>query len=386
MPLTLARYNVLAGVLAGDTELFGTAAPLLYRFDRGAWTGLGGVAVPAPTAAVMTEALRSGLATSSGRLRESFIAVPELDAVVRVDAAALRRIGSEALRRRVATAAHAAAQHFKATHHDLTGLINRAECNRVLLDRLAGMSEVGAGRAVGVVALDIDHFKQINDTFGHHYGDTVLRALATRIERVLLDRAPATGCDLIPAHPSGEEFLIVVSGPFVTAGQRAIAEAIRQGIAAQPLPTAAEWAALDRGGDAEDLPEQSLRHVTVSLGFSHRVGPVAKEAVAELGFALKREADIALYRAKATGRNRSVAFEEVIQRYGRVLEHHADTDIVAIDLGRQVAVSVGQGIPGLSPDLRRRAAFHRRRRPDPAQARRLPAGVLRPDRGVRRPE
>lgn len=154
----------------------------------------------------------------------------------------------------------------------LTGLANR----RAFLAR-AHETLARAGRddlPVSVAMLDIDHFKAINDRFGHDVGDRVLQAVAARV-RALVE--PEDG---VAARFGGEEFALLLPDAPVAAAQR-LAERLRAALEA----TAVEAA----GGPVR---------FTASLGVDRwRGGADSVEA------ALKR-ADEALYRAKAAGRNR----------------------------------------------------------------------------------
>ncbi|MEE2525132.1 PleD family two-component system response regulator [Hyphobacterium sp. HN65] len=159
----------------------------------------------------------------------------------------------------------------------LTGLNNR----RYLSSRLQQASELVASgeMAASVVIADLDHFKRVNDTYGHDAGDAVLVEFAERVRKQLraIDLAARFG---------GEEFVVLMPEASL-ADARIGAERLRNAIAEQPfrLP-----------GDAGVL------NVTVSIG-------VAQIAPGEDGDSVLRRADEALYRAKASGRNRVVADE-----------------------------------------------------------------------------
>ena len=149
----------------------------------------------------------------------------------------------------------------------LTGLYNR----RYLTDRLGRHEDQTSGRPTGLMMIDLDHFKNINDTYGHPAGDAVLRATASLIA------AAVRGTDLI-ARYGGEEFVVLL--PDTTTEQtRVIAEAIRQRVAESPVA---------HGG--QSIP------VTASIGVAGHDGRPAVP--------LLEPADQALYEAKAQGRNR----------------------------------------------------------------------------------
>ncbi|MBI5691823.1 MAG: GGDEF domain-containing response regulator [Verrucomicrobia bacterium] len=166
-----------------------------------------------------------------------------------------------------------------ATRDELTGLLNRREFERVLNEE-----EERARRfqhPLGLVMVDIDHFKSVNDTHGHAVGDEVLREVARRVagEVRSVDRAMRYG---------GEELALVLVQSDSAAAEdvaRRVCAAVRR----EPVRVS--------GGRA-------LR-VTVSAGFAafpHDAGS---------GPQLLNAADKALYAAKAQGRDRAVAFGEV---------------------------------------------------------------------------
>lgn len=176
------------------------------------------------------------------------------------------------------TAAEAAHEvlRFQATHDGLTGLYNRSEA-LVFLEREISRS-ARKHEPVSVLMLDIDHFKQINDTYGHFSGDDVLRIVA----RTLKDAVRAY--DLV-ARYGGEEFLIVLSG-CAEEGTRHFAERIRATIAGTPIAVGAK----------------ELR-VTASIG------AVSADSVPSQRELLLR-ADEALYQAKNAGRNCVVTWKK----------------------------------------------------------------------------
>lgn len=130
-----------------------------------------------------------------------------------------------------------------------------------------------------VLLVDLDHFKQINDRFGHAVGDRVLRAVAATLGDV------ARHADDV-VRLGGEEFLVVLRGASVAAGAR-VAERARTAIAAMRLTD-------EQGGEVS---------ITASIG-------VASKKPDETRDALIARADAAMYRAKAAGRDRVVVDHE----------------------------------------------------------------------------
>lgn len=160
----------------------------------------------------------------------------------------------------------------------LTGLANRRHFRSVLereIDRVAR-----SGEAALLLMLDIDHFKEVNDTYGHQAGDMVLQAVAQTLTTCVRPM------DTL-ARYGGEEFAVVLpacQGPF---GQ-VVAERIRRAVEATVVQV---------------TPGKELR-VTISIG-----GAFALQWVRSTTTLWTDRADLQLYRAKAAGRNR-VCIEE----------------------------------------------------------------------------
>lgn len=195
-------------------------------------------------------------------------------AVVLAKVAAINLIGAEmrkalsASNERLATALTQVRELSE--RDELTGLQNRRSILVQLGEERARFAR--GGQAFGVAILDIDHFKQVNDRFGHSTGDNVLRAFAELVSGKL------RGTDRI-ARYGGEEFLLLLPINHEASSAALAAERLRQAVEGHP------WSEL-----AADLK------LTCSIGVTmSRVG----EGVAEM---LER-ADAALYRAKSTGRN-----------------------------------------------------------------------------------
>ncbi|AOY88447.1 GGDEF domain-containing protein [Marinobacter salinus] len=158
-----------------------------------------------------------------------------------------------------------------ATTDPLTGLLNRRHMTYLADREMARFNR--SGHPVGVLLLDIDHFKAINDEFGHEVGDQVLASVADILRNQLREQ------DLV-SRWGGEEFLIILPDTGIEKAQVS-AERIRQAI------LDFDWRSVTR----TDV------HLTTSAGVSEfRCGE-------RLGAAVSR-ADRALYRGKAGGRNR----------------------------------------------------------------------------------
>ncbi|RED11047.1 diguanylate cyclase [Pontivivens insulae] len=156
----------------------------------------------------------------------------------------------------------------------LTGLYNRRFCSFRLGQMLE--SSAPAGRCVTAMVLDLDHFKRINDTYGHDAGDELLRSVARLIQQQV------RGVDLT-VRLGGEEFLVALPDTCVD-GARPVAERVRSAIANTKF----------------DIGTGQSINCTVSIGMAATTGA---ELSAER---LIGQADEMLYLAKAQGRNRVV--------------------------------------------------------------------------------
>ena len=154
----------------------------------------------------------------------------------------------------------------------VTGLYNRRYFEAHLESTVTRATT--SGKEVSILMLDIDHFKKINDTFGHAVGDRVLKEVAQRIAQGVRE------VDLA-ARIGGEEFVVVMPDSSDDVGVK-VAERLRASIATMPVMVSAS---------IEAIP------VAVSVG-------VAVVAPGETGVQALRRADEALYVAKASGRNR----------------------------------------------------------------------------------
>ncbi len=196
--------------------------------------------------------------------------------------------------------------------------------------------------------------KQINDTYGHLYGDLVLNMFAVRLERAaqrLQNGLPGI-IQISIGHPSGEEFLISLFGNASREILLDWADIFRTDICDRPLPSEEEWTERAAAGDLSAISRPPLheRTVSASVGVAFRGVPVlASEDKSNTIEAFLDEADTALYRAKAAGRNQVIAFDDILSQCGLVLEHDTTTQIVSIDIGQNVGVSIGQEFKVYTP-------------------------------------
>jgi diguanylate cyclase (GGDEF)-like protein len=158
---------------------------------------------------------------------------------------------------------------------ELTGLGNR----RYAMDTLNHLLGPNKAQALAVIIMDIDHFKSVNDRFGHAYGDLVLKDFAARL-------SATAGRDDLLGRIGGEEFLLVLSGSRMHSADSLMRQLLSSLAQASPL------------GDRPDF------RYSCSAGIAYaNPGESASEVL--------RHADTALYEAKNTGRNRYVIYATV---------------------------------------------------------------------------
>ncbi len=189
----------------------------------------------------------------------------------------------------------------QALHDALTGLPNRA----LVLDRMEQML-VRARRnqlAVAVLFIDLDEFKGVNDTLGHKAGDDLLAAVGARL-------AGAVRAGDTVGRLGGDEFVVLVEGTSLTAGAEVVAEKLLLVLSTPfTLP-------------ASDVP----LYLTASIGIATGDRAQPEE--------LLRDADIALYQAKAAGRQRVVVFSPAMHS---AIEHRHQLEVdlhLALDAGQ----------------------------------------------------
>jgi len=161
--------------------------------------------------------------------------------------------------------------NLQAMRDPLTGLYNRRQLEEGLHREVLRARRVGG--SVGVMAIDVDHFKRVNDTLGHEVGDFALRGIADELSSCVREED-------IACRAGGEEFVIILPGAGKTA-LRVRAEAVRRTIEQAQIPA----------GDG-------ILKLTVSIGLA------TFPSYGDSGQAVLRAADVALYKAKAAGRNR----------------------------------------------------------------------------------
>ena len=249
-------YGLAPGAIIGKTfqavvgdEIYASAQPFLLRL-------LGGAAVRYEAIEVMAGEVRTSETSGIAHCKDGVVMGAYL---MTTDISAARR--------------HEAQLQVLARTDSLTALPNRRSYEERL--REASLRSVRSGHAIGLMMLDIDFFKSINDFLGHASGDEVLKEFGQRLRSAV--RATDTVCRL-----AGDEFTIILEGVTGLADATGVADKVL---------------ALVR---APFLVDGAWRCVTTSIG-------IACQQAAQIDtLSLARAADAALYQAKAAGRNRYV--------------------------------------------------------------------------------
>jgi len=208
------------------------------------------------------------------------------DTIVQVEAIASNRLADEAVRGIVVNARDVGERKalldqlaHQAFHDPLTGLANRA----LFYDRVSHALELGQreGRTVTVLFLDLDGFKQVNDTMGHSEGDHLLRMIANRL------RACARATDTV-ARLGGDEFAVLVEDTAIARSTERLIDRIREQMA---FPFT--------------LAGRELR-ISASIGSASAIGGDVDQVL--------RHADVAMYVAKRAEKGSHRAFDRGMLR------------------------------------------------------------------------
>jgi two-component system cell cycle response regulator len=166
-----------------------------------------------------------------------------------------------------------------ATTDGLTGLLNHRTFQERLADLLGRADR--HGHSLALILTDIDHFKKVNDTYGHPVGDQVIKRVAKVLE------GSVRKIDVV-ARYGGEELAVIIDGADA-AGAAQLAERIRQDVEKQVIQS-----------------EKGPFSVTLSLGIASCPADATDKQT------LIERADQALYQAKHTGRNRAVTYQQLV--------------------------------------------------------------------------
>lgn len=268
------KLESLTERLEGDVQEDQDQADQTY--ERALW--LAGIAAGVCLLTILSAVVLIGrvMSASVDRLVDGALRFAGGDRTHRIDVRIppeLRRVADEF--NRMITKIHAYEDILaeRALRDVLTGLPNRRAFEEVMTRNWERASQYGT--CFAVLLIDVDHFKRVNDTYGHAAGDEVLRHVADALAQ-----------QLRPAHPifrtGGEEFAVIVPNSDI-AEASVVAERLRAAVSLIAVPVS--------GDDVR---------ITISVGVTDSRGFEAQDA-------MLKAADAALYRAKSDGRNRVVA-------------------------------------------------------------------------------
>ncbi len=200
------------------------------------------------------------------------------------DIAAIGAVGTDITKRKRAEAAHI---EYIALHDSLTDLPNRF----LFHDRLetAVAQSVRSGNMLGLLFLDLDDFKDVNDTLGHDAGDALLKAVAERLKSYLRESDTVGRHNTTLARIGGDEFTILLTNMAEPSGAATVAERI-----------------IDELSRPFSISGQEIQiGVCIGISIYPSHGSMAED--------LLKKADLALYRSKAEGRNRYHFYSEEME-------------------------------------------------------------------------
>jgi diguanylate cyclase (GGDEF)-like protein len=372
--MQLARFQAFVQEVSSESRLRGLVRAItIYRWSEGHWIGTdGGEAADAELRRHLDHTREVQSHWRARNSRRAYFPIRELECVVMVDfSSPPKRNKQDSVATSLAVCLQHSADAFSASHDPLTGLYNRGSFETKLKESLEthlasadhssrSVDSLTPPSAVSLLALDLDNFKQVNDTFGHLYGDVVLRCFAQRLQHRLnlIEQRLAGRSTLVAGRIGGEEFLVLIAGSLSVTEVDQITDEIRESVANTPLPDDSEWGpSLGAETSSLQLPHVSERRITVSAGVASVASLKQPQGVDQSAAQLRAQADTALLRAKIGGRNVARRFGDILARYGTILEHHPQADVVAIDIGRQVGVAVGQEFVVYHPDFGGDKAF-----------------------------
>lgn len=355
--MKLDKLRTLLSELEGEFKPDGVTS-VVYFFFEDSWNRLGDpTTLPESIVTSLDRAATDPVAYHPASSRTAWFACPSMNCCVSLEFATSPRLETrKRFKRRIEQVLTRASNAYQVAHNPLTLLLAKDAFRSRVKDAIADLESseppspeiqgVDQQRILAVFALDIDYFKQVNDSHGHLYGDQVLKTFGIRLERAS-DEWTAGGrasTNVSIGHPSGEEFLVLAVGMATREELIELANFCRAKIDGEPLPSETEWTWLCARENLAMLvpPPLHERKITTSVGVAFYSPTMSGESVLDRVSRLLDQADTALYRAKAAGRNQVIAFDEILGSCGRVLEQDASTRIVAIDIGKNVGVSIGQ--------------------------------------------
>lgn len=320
------------------------------------WVDLDGGIVAAPIAQGLEKSKSEAIAYHTSGSKTARYYIKEFEAVVSLSFTKSPQLETRKRHRAaIEKIQEAASNAYRVSHHSLTHLLAKDAFRDLLKLSIKHMNdkpsndleaqEIEQPNVLAVMALDIDYFKQVNDTWGHLYGDQVLKIFGKRLEKCASNIKGTAPLSIIHiGHPSGEEFLISLTASASKEQFSIWANQFRISICEEVLPTDVEWQWLCKNDNLSALSPPPIpdRAVSTSIGIAFHTGIAQLDSSEDPSAALLDLADTALYRAKAAGRNQVIFYDDILSNCGRIIEQDSKTGVVAIDIGSNVGVNIGQ--------------------------------------------
>lgn len=353
--MQLKRFHAFINTILEDENLCAPQPPDFFRFYEGKWYGRDSYEISNSSQLSELNAAYTGEKDYWRKKSQSasYIRVTQLQAYVKIYfTSPPREQTQQSYSSRIKQCYTNSTNAFDATHDGLTELLNRKGFEAIFHKAIETASSYVHGNTVGtktgicLLALDIDHFKQLNDDYGHQYGDIVLKAFSWRLEEIVVRLKEDRRLKATVARMGGEEFLVLVDGISDQTESLEIANEIQQSLKKWVLPHQKQLDVIQKEIELSglNLPRESERNVTASVGhttYSRTVHSIDSVEIKRIAASLIREADKALYRAKTGGRDCVRSYKDIRYKLGLILEHHPETNIVAIDIGTDVGVQPG---------------------------------------------
>jgi diguanylate cyclase (GGDEF)-like protein len=374
LELKLEKLNYLEAALKEEFGREGVEVLIHYFFDS-KWFELDGAEELDP--GVLVELVGASLSNVTYHASKSLTArlfFEDLKIVVSLVFAKVPRSAKKnECRPKIEKIKESSFNAYRVSHNPLTFLLAKDSFKTKLLDSIkhfdgdqsedAETQDLESPKSLAVLALDIDFFKQVNDTWGHLYGDQVLKIFGRRLDDAASKICKESRGDvsIFVGHPSGEEFLILIESFALREKVEEWANEFKNQISEEVLPSEKEWIWLSSNEDLSALspPPIQDRTITTSIGVAlYAPGVDGSTAAIDPVSSLLEAADTALYRAKAAGRNQVIFYDNILSNCGRVIELDLNTKVVAIDIGSNVGVGMGQEFKVFPPAFTGKSKFY----------------------------
>ncbi|MGU9859528.1 diguanylate cyclase domain-containing protein [Pseudomonas sp. LF245] len=369
-PMKLDKLTALYTELLKEFASHNIKCTLHYK-NENQWFELHGISINTSTIQSLDKSIKEPIAQYSTNSLTARYYLKTYDATVSLAFTKSPRKDTRArYRALIEKTQESSSNAYRVSHHALTHLLakeafrEKLEASINLVDKQASpdieTQESEHSETLAVMALDIDYFKQVNDTWGHLYGDQVLKAFGKRLEDCAsaIEKSPFHPLVYL-GHPSGEEFLVLITASAPREQFFAWANQLRSSICDVILPSDDEWCWLCKSDNLSALtpPPPSDRGISTSIGLAFHTGMNKSESGSDQSAGLLDLADTALYRAKAAGRNQVILYDEILSSCGRVLEQDTKTGVVALDIGSNVGVLIGQEFKVYHPTFSGKTKF-----------------------------